>query len=227
MKKFSQKLIVLLLGLVLLFSVVPNSVTVSAASKNKVTTSISKVQSKAKGFKVTWKKKSKVKGYQIQYSTSKKFPKSKTKTKTVSSSKTTSATIKKLSGCGKKYYVRIRTYTVSNGKRVYSSWSSIKTVTTAKHKYEKATCTDAKTCKYCDKTSGKALGHKWENNTCTRCDEVKESSYGENYHGHVYTGGESSKKYHYEEKCAGKYSHEITWQEVTNRDLTPCKTCVE
>ncbi len=48
----------------------------------------------------------------------------------------------------------------------------------------------------------------------------------ENYHGHVYTGGQYSKKYHYEPNCAGKYSHEITWEEVDARGLTPCGTCV-
>lgn len=50
--------------------------------------------------------------------------------------------------------------------------------------------------------------------------------HSENYHGHVYTGGSSSKKYHYEAECAGKYSHEITWDEVSARGLEPCKTCV-
>lgn len=48
----------------------------------------------------------------------------------------------------------------------------------------------------------------------------------ENYHGHVYTGGASSAKYHYEAQCAGKYSHEITWDEVDARRLQPCATCV-
>ena len=48
----------------------------------------------------------------------------------------------------------------------------------------------------------------------------------ENYHGHVYTGGASSTKYHYEADCAGKYSHEITWEEVDARHLQPCATCV-
>ncbi len=41
----------------------------------------------------------------------------------------TSATIKKLKG-KKKYYVRVRTYKVVAGKKVYSSWSKVKTVTT-------------------------------------------------------------------------------------------------
>ena len=50
--------------------------------------------------------------------------------------------------------------------------------------------------------------------------------HSENYHGHVYTGGSGSKKYHYEAECAGKYSHEITWEEVARRGLEPCGTCV-
>ena len=54
----------------------------------------------------------------------------------------------------------------------------------------------------------------------------REIPYKENYHGHVYTGGESSKRYHYEAGCAGKYSHEITWDEVEQRGLGPCGTCV-
>lgn len=236
-------------------------ITVSAASKNTVTTSISKVESKAKGFKVTWKKKSKINGYQIQYSTSSKFKKSETKTKTVSKAKTASATVSKLKGCNKKYYVRVRTYKVVKDKKVYSSWSKAKSVTTLKHKYSAATCTKAKVCKYCDKTSGEKLGHKWSKatctkaKTCTRCEKTSGEKLGHkwevatcttpetcarcgetrgeaidsqisNYHGSVYTGGEYSKRYHYEAECAGKNSHEITWEEVTRRGLTPCNTCV-
>lgn len=48
----------------------------------------------------------------------------------------------------------------------------------------------------------------------------------QNYHGHVYTGGEGSKKYHYEAECAGSNSHEITWEEVQRSNLGPCGTCV-
>ena len=39
----------------------------------------------------------------------------------------TSATIKKLKS-KKKYYVRMRTYKVVNGKKVYSAWSKAKSV---------------------------------------------------------------------------------------------------
>ena len=209
---------------------------VSAASKNTVTTSVSAVESKARGFKVTWKKKSTIKGYQIQYSTSSKFKKSETKTKTVSKAKTTSATVSKLKGCNKKYYVRVRTYKVVKDKKIYSSWSKAKSVTTLNHKYSSATCTKAKVCKYCDKTSGEKLGHKWQAatyarpETCASCGKTRGDvlqSQPNNYQGAIYTGGSSSQRYHYEAKCAGKYSHEITWEEVFERNLTPCKTCVE
>ncbi len=48
----------------------------------------------------------------------------------------------------------------------------------------------------------------------------------EHYHGHVYTGGEYSTKYHYEPYCAGVNSHEITWDDVDRLKLTPCSKCV-
>lgn len=152
----------------MLFSLTTVSLSAYAASKNTVTTTISKVESKAKGFKVTWKKKSKIKGYEIQYSTSSKFKKNETKTKVITNAKTTSANVSKLKGCNKKYYVRLRTYKLSAGKKNYSSWSKAKTVTTLKHKYKNATCTKAKVCKYCGKTSGKASGHNWSTATCIK-----------------------------------------------------------
>lgn len=107
----------------LTFTILPKSV------------SISKVTAQKKGFKVSWKKGKEITGYEIQYSTSNKFKGKTTKTVTVSSSKTTTKAISKLSA-KKKYYVRIRTYkTVKvNGKstKLYSEWSATKTVTTKK-----------------------------------------------------------------------------------------------
>ena len=41
--------------------------------------------------------------------------------------KTTQVTLKKLNS-KKNYCVRIRTYKTTNGKRYYSTWSSVKTV---------------------------------------------------------------------------------------------------
>ncbi len=43
--------------------------------------------------------------------------------------KTTQNKVKKLKA-KKKYYVRIRTYKTLNGKKVYSSWSKVKSVKT-------------------------------------------------------------------------------------------------
>lgn len=84
-------------------------------------------QKKSKSFIAKWKKDSKITGYQVRYSTSKKFNKSKTKTVNISSKKTTSKTIKKLKN-KKTYYVQIRSYKTSNGKKIYSDWSKTKTI---------------------------------------------------------------------------------------------------
>ncbi len=96
---------------------------------------IRKVTPKKKSFTVTWKKQGKqISGYQIKYSTSKKFTNKTTKTKILSSKKT-SFTKNKLKA-KKTYYVKLRTYkTIKvNGKKVklYSAWSSAKKVTTKK-----------------------------------------------------------------------------------------------
>lgn len=103
------------------------------------------------------------------------------------------------------------------------------------HSFSSATCTAPKTCS-CGATEGKANGHNWKDatytspKTCTDCGTTEGTPLDvpgkENYHGHVYTGGDKSTKYHYEADCAGKYSHEITWDEVEKRNLGPCKTCV-
>ena len=98
-----------------------------AVSKPK-SAKIKKVKAAKKAVSVEWKKVSGVKGYQIQVATDKKFKKNK-KTVTVKKQKTTKVTIKKLKA-KKKYYVRIRTYKTVNGKKVYSSWSKVKTVKT-------------------------------------------------------------------------------------------------
>ena len=91
-------------------------------------TSIKKVKGAKKAILVTWKKVSGVNGYEIQVATDKKFKKNK-KTVTIKKQKTTKTTVKKLKA-KKKYYVRVRTYKIVNGKKVYSSWSKVKSVKT-------------------------------------------------------------------------------------------------
>ena len=76
-------------------------------------------------FTLKWKKQKNITGYQIEYSLKKDFKSSK-RVK-VKDAKTLTTTIKKLKA-GKKYYVRIRTYTTVKKKNYYSEWSKTKTV---------------------------------------------------------------------------------------------------
>lgn len=94
---------------------------------------ISSLKKGKKSITVKWKKVKSIKGYQIEYSTSKKFTKKTSKKVLVSKQKKTSTAIKNLKA-KKTYYVRIRTYknVKFNGKtvKVYSRWSKSKSVKT-------------------------------------------------------------------------------------------------
>ncbi len=96
--------------------------------KKQKGTSLTKLKVGKKSITVTWKKQTAkgIKGYEIQYSTDKKFKKD-VKTVTVNKAKTTSKTIKKLTP-KKKYYVRIRTFKKSGKEKIYSKWSKSKNV---------------------------------------------------------------------------------------------------
>lgn len=67
-------------------------------------------------------------GYQIQYSTNKKFKKSKTKTVTLKKNKKTIKVLKKLKK-GKKYYVRVRSFTKTRSgnstTKKFGRWSKV------------------------------------------------------------------------------------------------------
>ena len=104
------------------------STTPAQAVKKPKSTSIKKAKGSKKAVALEWKKVSGVNGYEIQVATDKKFKKNK-KTATIKKQKTTKTTVKKLKA-KKKYYVRIRTYKIVNGKKVYSSWSKVKSVKT-------------------------------------------------------------------------------------------------
>lgn len=91
-------------------------------------TKLSKLAKKSKGFSAKWKKQAtQTTGYQIQYSVNKDF--SGAKTKTVKKAKTTEASVSGLKK-GQVYYVRIRTYKKSNGRKCCSDWSKAKKVRT-------------------------------------------------------------------------------------------------
>lgn len=89
-------------------------------------TSIYKLKSGDNKFTVTINKRTtQTTGYQVMYSTSSKFSSYKTYKMKNTSNKVTLKGLNK-----KKYYVKVRTYKVVNGVTYYSSWSSVKTVTT-------------------------------------------------------------------------------------------------
>lgn len=98
----------------------------------KIVPKSTKIQKLVKGNKkitLKWQiVKKQCSGYQIQYSTSEKFTKKTTKKVSVNSYKSTKQSIKGLKA-NKKYYVRIRTYKIVNGKKYYSYWSKVKSIT--------------------------------------------------------------------------------------------------
>ncbi len=117
-----KKIFSLLLSFVMLISIA-SLVDFSAFAASKLpATSITSLSAKDNGFTVKWKKKTKITGYQIQYSTNSKFKKGNKSIK-IKSAKTVSKKITKLK-VAKKYYVRIRTY---KGKK-YSKWSKKKNI---------------------------------------------------------------------------------------------------
>lgn len=117
-----KRILSLLLSVVMLVSAM-SLVDFSAFAASKLpATSITSLSAKDNGFKIKWKKKSSITGYQIQYSTNSKFKKGNKSIK-IKNAKTVSKKITKLK-VAKKYYVRIRTY---KGKK-YSKWSKKKNI---------------------------------------------------------------------------------------------------
>lgn len=94
------------------------------------TPSVSKIKKYKKAAKIHWKKIPNATGYQIQYSTDKKF--SRKKTINVDGSKNTAFTVKKLKS-KTKYYFRVRAYRITYNNSVKtknnSSWSKTKSIT--------------------------------------------------------------------------------------------------
>lgn len=96
------------------------TITVRPINTQKLT-----LKSSARGkMTVSWSTAKSVSGYEIQYSRSKKMKNAQSLT---IKGKTTQVTLKNLAK-KKKYYVRIRTYKTINGKKYYSTWSTVKTV---------------------------------------------------------------------------------------------------
>ena len=97
-------------------------------SLKKKTFKISSLKSTKKNtIVVKTKKQAQIKGYQVQYSTSKKFTKKTTKAVKVATKKGLKKTVKGLKS-GKKYYVRVCAYKMNGKKTVYSAWTAKKSV---------------------------------------------------------------------------------------------------
>ena len=105
----------------------PENSGISSVQKSNALVSIGKsrimkiLNQKRKKVKLTVKKIKEAKGYQIAYSTSKKFKKKKTVT-----SKKTTVTIKNLKK--KTYYFKVRAYCVNNGEKQFGKWSKVKKI---------------------------------------------------------------------------------------------------
>lgn len=118
-----KKITSILLSIIMIYSV---CFPITAFAAALPTVGISSLSVKKNTVTVKWKKKSKIMGYQIQYSTDSKFKKGNKSIK-IKNAKTISKKITKLKAA-KKYYVRIRTY---KGKK-YSKWSKVKSIKTTK-----------------------------------------------------------------------------------------------
>lgn len=95
---------------------------VKAPGKGKIT-KITRAKNN-KSVKLSLKKLSGAKGYEVKYSTGTKF--SKKTTKTIYTAKTT-FTIKNLKK-NKKYYVKVRAYVKNGTSKKYGAWSAVKTI---------------------------------------------------------------------------------------------------
>ena len=112
--------------------------------------SIQKLETRYKGFFVDWVQKGSATGYEVQYSKSSSM--SGAVTKKLTANKPDTLTVSKLKS-GKKYYVRVRSYTNVNGEVYYGNWSDVKSITTAKTNFKKAKISGIKTKSY----TGKAI----------------------------------------------------------------------
>ncbi len=104
--------------------------TVSKTFKiNPAKQKIQKLTAKSKAFFIDWAQKGSATGYEVQYATNSKF--TGAKKLDVANNKTDKMTISKLSA-NKKYYVKVRSYTLVKGTKYHGEWSAVKSVTTKK-----------------------------------------------------------------------------------------------
>ena len=97
------------------FTIKPKTVTVKAVKK-----------ASSRKLNIVWAShKTQTTGFQVRYATTKKFKSGTYKTVTLTSKSATSKALTKLKA-GKTYYVKVRAYKTVDGKKIYSSWSKVK-----------------------------------------------------------------------------------------------------
>ena len=97
------------------FTIKPKTVTVKSVKK-----------ASSRKLNIVWAShKTQTTGFQIRYATTKKFKSGTYKTVTLTSKSATSKALTKLKA-GKTYYVKVRAYKTVDGKKIYSSWSKVK-----------------------------------------------------------------------------------------------------
>ncbi|MDO5293516.1 MAG: phosphatase PAP2 family protein [bacterium] len=101
------------------------SVSITVRPKKASLSSVKRVSSTS--AKVTYKRATKATGYEIRYSTSKKFTRSTTKTVRVTKNTVVSKTLKGMKK-NKRYYVSVRAYKSVGKQKIYGDWSSVKSL---------------------------------------------------------------------------------------------------
>ena len=97
------------------FTIKPKTVTVKSVKK-----------ASSRKLNVVWAShKTQTTGFQVRYATTKKFKSGTYKTVTLTSKSATSKALTKLKA-GNTYYVKVRAYKTVDGKKIYSSWSKVK-----------------------------------------------------------------------------------------------------
>ena len=97
------------------FTIKPKTVTVKSVKK-----------ASSRKLNVVWAShKTQTTGFQVRYATTKKFKSGTYKTVTLTSKSATAKALTKLKA-GKTYYVKVRAYKTVDGKKIYSSWSKVK-----------------------------------------------------------------------------------------------------
>ena len=111
---------------------------------------IQKLETRYKGFYIDWAQKGSATGYDVEYSVNSNM--SGAVSRHLTANRPDTLTVSGLAG-DKVYYVRVRSYTNTNGKIYYGAWSDVKSIKTANNDITKATVSGISTKAF----TGKAI----------------------------------------------------------------------